>query len=142
MRNVSICSGTFRTRVLGVAFLCTVCATFGGFPVRAVGQAKQEALPCSSETTTAGMRNCENLRYQRAQQALDSVYAELMKKLDATGKEKLRAAQSAWLQFRQAEADFQADMARGGTLAPLIKITVMADLTEARAAELKKSLQP
>ncbi len=88
------------------------------------------------------MRNCENLRYEQAQKALDAAYAELMKQLDATGKTKLRAAQSAWLQFRQADADFEASRAAGGTLAPLIKITVMADLTEARAVELKKSLQP
>lgn len=88
------------------------------------------------------MRNCENLRFQRAEQALDSVYAELMKKVDKPSQAKLRAAQSAWLQFRQAEADFQADMARGGTLAPLIKMTVMADLTESRVEQLKKDLQP
>jgi uncharacterized protein YecT (DUF1311 family) len=142
MRNVSTGFGTFRKRVLGIAFLCAACATFGGLPVRAFGQAKQESLPCRSETTTAGMRNCENLRYERAQQTLDSVYAQLMKQLDAAGKAKLRTAQSAWLQFRQAEADFQAQVAEGGTLAPLIKITIMADLTEARAVELKKSLQP
>ena len=88
------------------------------------------------------MRNCENLRYQRAKQALNSVYAELMKQLDATGKEKLRSVQSAWLQFRQAEADFEADMVREGTLAPLVRVTVMADMTEARTRELKKSLRP
>jgi uncharacterized protein YecT (DUF1311 family) len=142
MRNVGTGFGTFRKCVLGIAFFCAACAPFGGLPVRAFGQAKQESLPCGSETTTAGMRNCENLRYQRAQQTLDSVYAQLMKRLDAEGQEKLRTAQSAWLQFRQAEADFEADAARGGTLAPLIKITVVADMTEARAAELKKSLQP
>ena len=88
------------------------------------------------------MRSCENNRYQRAEHALDAVYAELMKQLDAAGKEKLRTAQSAWLQFRQAETDFEAQVAEGGTLAPLIRITVMADMTEARAVELKKSLQP
>jgi uncharacterized protein YecT (DUF1311 family) len=134
--------GIFRKSVLGVALLCAVYSAIGGLPVRAFGQTKQEALPCSSETTTAGMRSCENNRYQRAEHALDAVYAELMKQLDAAGKEKLRTAQSAWLQFRQAETDFEAQVAEGGTLAPLIRITVMADMTEARAVELKKSLQP
>jgi uncharacterized protein YecT (DUF1311 family) len=141
MRNSSTCIGAFRKRLLGVALLFALCATFAGLPVHAAGQSRQEALPCSSETTTAGMRNCENLRYEQAQKALDSVYALLMKQLDAGGKEKLRAAQSAWLQFRQADADFEAQIGEGGTLAPLIKITVMADLTEARTTELKKSLQ-
>lgn len=127
---------------LAVAILCVACSPLTNFTVPAVAQAKQDGLPCSSETTTAGMRNCENLRFQRAEQALDSVYAELMKKVDKRGQAKLRAAQSAWLQFRQAEADFQADMVRGGTLAPLIKITVMADLTESRVEQLRKELQP
>ncbi len=131
-----------RMRLLALLILCLACPTFTNFAIPAAAQAKQEVLPCGSETTTAGMRNCENLRFQHAEQALDSVYAELMKKVDKAGQAKLRAAQSAWLQFRQAEADFQADMARGGTLAPLIKITVMADLTESRTEQLRKALQP
>ena len=142
MGNVSTCFGTVGARVLSVVLLFGVFSTLGSFPVRAGGQIKQEGAPCGSETTTAAMRNCENLRYQRAEQALNSVYAELMKQLDATGKEKLRAVQSAWLQFRQAEADFEADMVREGTLAPLVRVTVMADMTEARTRELKKSLRP
>ena len=142
MENVITGFGALRKRVLGIALVCAVCSALGGSPVRAFGQTKQEALPCSSETTTAGMRNCENNRYQNAQRTLDAVYAEVMKRIDSGGKAKLRTAQSAWLQFRQAEADFEAQVAEGGTLAPLIRITVMADMTEARAVELKKSLQP
>jgi uncharacterized protein YecT (DUF1311 family) len=114
----------------------------GGFPIRTVAQSEKEAAPCSSATTTSAMRNSENLRYQRAQKALDSTYAELMKQLDETGKTKLRTAQSAWLRFRRANSDFEADSAREGTLAPLIKVTVLADMTEARTMELKKSLRP
>jgi uncharacterized protein YecT (DUF1311 family) len=142
MKTLGRCVTTIRERVLGVALLGAVCFTISGLPVHAFAQAKQETLPCTSETTTAGMRSCENQRYEQAQKALDAAYAELMTQLDSTGKAKLRAAQSAWLQFRQADADFEASRAAGGTLAPLIRITVMADLTEARAVELKKSLQP
>lgn len=121
--------------------LLAVCLIVGGHPARAAGQEK-EAAPCSSETTTAAMQHCENLRYLRAQEALDSAYAELMKQLDETGKAKLRAAQTAWLRFRRADSEFEADAARAGTLAPLIRVTVLADLTEARTVELKKSLRP
>jgi uncharacterized protein YecT (DUF1311 family) len=140
MRNGSI-FGTVRTRASGVMLLAA-CLTCGGFPVHAYGRSEKDAQPCSSETTTAAMRNCENLRYQRAQQALDSAYAELMKQLDDAGKAKLRTAQTAWLRFRRANSDFEADAARAGTLAPLIKVTVLADMTEARTVELKKSLRP
>jgi uncharacterized protein YecT (DUF1311 family) len=82
------------------------------------------------------------MRYSQAEQQLKTVRAQLLKKLDDTGKAKLEAAQSAWVQFRKANAEFQADLVRGGTLAPLIQVTVMADMTEARVAELKKALQP
>jgi uncharacterized protein YecT (DUF1311 family) len=88
------------------------------------------------------MRNCENARYELSQKALDEVYAKLLKQLDAASQAKLRAAQSSWVRFRQADAEFAAQEAGEGTLAPLLKITVMADLTEARTAELEKSLQP
>jgi uncharacterized protein YecT (DUF1311 family) len=141
MEKLSTRFGTVRTQVLCVTILCIVSSTFSGLAVRAAG-AKAESAPCDSETTGAGMRNCENLRYQGAEHALNLVYADLLKQLDTAGKNRLRSAQAAWLKFRQAEADFEADIARDGTLAPLIRTTVMADLTEARTAELKKSLQP
>lgn len=125
-----------------VVVLLAVCSTYGAFPPYAVGQSEKEGAPCGSETTTAAMVNCENLRYQRAQQALDSMYAELMKQLDETGKMKLRTVQSAWVRFRRADSDFEGDIAREGTLAPLIRVTVLADMTESRTRELKKSLRP
>jgi len=97
---------------------------------------------CGNATTTAAMRECAGLRYSKAEQQLKAVRAQLSRKLDDTGKAKLQAAQSAWVQFRKANAEFQADLVRGGTLVPLIQITVMADMTEARVAELKKASQP
>ena len=141
MRRVRVRLTRFTALDLGATALCAVL-TFGGIPVRLAGQLNQKAAPCGAETTTAAMRNCENQRYERAQTELDATYSNLTKQLDEMGKAKLRAAQSAWLQFRQAEADFEANTAVGGTLAPLLRITAMADLTEARNAELKKLLQP
>jgi uncharacterized protein YecT (DUF1311 family) len=108
---------------------------------RAGVQTAETGTDCKNATTTAAMRACENARFQKAEQELNAVYNDLMQQLDVARKEKLRAAQSAWLQFREANADFEADAARGGTLAPLIKITVLADMTEARTVELKKAFQ-
>ena len=141
MGYVSTFFGKVRTRSFAVVLL-SVGSTFGAFPVCAVGQSEKEAAPCGSETTTAAMLNCENLRYQRAQQALELVYGDLIKQLDETGKAKLRTVQSAWVRFRRTDSDFEADIAREGTLAPLIRVTVLADMTEARTRELKKSLRP
>jgi len=100
------------------------------------------AADCSQATTTAAMRTCQNTRYEAAQHNLETVYQSLLKQLDSAGKEKLRRAQRAWLRFRDANADFQASAAQGGTLAPLVRITVLTDMTNARTAELQKQTSP
>jgi uncharacterized protein YecT (DUF1311 family) len=105
-------------------------------------QAPPPKPDCGNATTTAAMRSCAAARFSIAEQELRTVRTELLGKLDEQGKIKLLAAQNTWVQFRKANAEFQADLVRGGTLAPLVQITVMADMTEARVAELKKALKP
>ena len=96
---------------------------------------------CGNATNTAAIRNCENDRYEKANSQLQSVYQALAGHLDAVRRRKLQAAQGAWLSFRDASAEFEADVARGGTLAPVIRMTTVANMTELRAAELKKDLE-
>ena len=97
---------------------------------------------CRQAVTTSAMRACEDARYETAQRELNSAYQSLLQHLDNSRKQKLHAAQRAWLQFRDANAEFQASLAQGGTLAPLLKITCMAEMTEARISELKKASLP
>jgi uncharacterized protein YecT (DUF1311 family) len=104
----------------------------------ATGQ--DETVPCSSATTNAAMQSCESRRYAVEDHVLNAVYLNLMKKLDNVGRKKLRLSQTAWLRFRQSNSEFEADAARGGTLAGVVKITVLADMTRARVAELEKSM--
>jgi hypothetical protein len=63
-------------------------------------------------------------------------------KLDDEGKEKLKLAQRAWVQFRDAQADFDADKeARGGSMPPLIYNGTRKTLTDARIKELQRVLK-
>ena len=126
----------FRLLLFAAAF-----CLLGVLAVRAAVQTAETGADCKNAATTAAMRACENARYQKADQRLNAIYKDLIKQLDAGPREKLRLAQSAWLRFREANADFQAEVAREGTLAPLIKMSVLADMTEARTAELKKAVQ-
>jgi uncharacterized protein YecT (DUF1311 family) len=108
----------------------------------ALTQTSASGSECANAETTAAMRACENARYLRAEKDLNAAYKELMKRLDNAQKEKLRLVQRAWLRFRDTDGDFQADSVRGGTLGPLLRVAALADLTEARTAELRKSLGP
>ena len=79
--------------------------------------------------------------FHKADAELNSTYAALMAKLpDAESKQKLKESQRAWLAFRDAEAAFQADGERGGSMAPLIYSTTASELTQARIEALRKQL--
>ena len=79
--------------------------------------------------------------FEKADAELNSTYAALMAKLpDAESKQKLKESQRAWLAFRDAEAAFQADGERGGSMAPLIYSTTASELTQARIEALRKQL--
>jgi len=107
------------------------------FPARAQSQSD-----CATATTTADMQICAVSRYKTAQQYLEEAIEQLDRKLDSIGHQRLNVAQAAWVRFRDANADFIADSARGGTLAPVLRESALADMTEARSKELKKALRP
>jgi uncharacterized protein YecT (DUF1311 family) len=121
-----------------VLLLAAVCWLLVG---QVLGQTVAENAACESPSTTAAMRECELARLKRADEGMEAAYRALSATLDPEAQAKLRAAQEAWLKFRAAEAAYQADAARGGTLAPLIAESVRADLTESRRKELEKAIR-
>jgi uncharacterized protein YecT (DUF1311 family) len=124
-------------RLLFMVWILGLTVAMGIVMVKASPAANQ-ANGCENPSTTAAMRACENTRYETADRQLNQIYGRLMRDLDKNRQEKLRVAQRAWLQFRDANAEFLASAADGGTLAPLLKITALADMTEARTKELRK----
>jgi uncharacterized protein YecT (DUF1311 family) len=95
--------------------------------------------PCAG-MTTAEMRECLNQRYKQADTALNQLYQQLMSQLSKTRRIKLREAQQAWVLFRDKSAAFGASAAEGGTMQPLLSLSVLTSMTEKRVAELKDLL--
>jgi uncharacterized protein YecT (DUF1311 family) len=122
-------------RSLVIVALCALLAA----PAQALSQSAAESAACENARSTAAMRECEIARLKRAAAGMNTAYRTLSAKLDQRGREKLRAAQEAWLKFRAAEADYQTDSVRDGTLAPLLAASVQADMTESRRNELEKA---
>ena len=99
---------------------------------------KPEPDPCVNPQNTFDMRVCASKQYKDADAELNRVYKIVMSALDDDEqKSLLRKAQLAWLQYRDANAEYQADLYRGGSIAPQIKLQCLADMTKARTAELK-----
>ena len=77
--------------------------------------------------------------FRKADAQLNVAYGKAKAALDAEGQAKLKTAQRAWIVFRDAQADLEADTAaRGGTMAPLIACTTKKQLTEDRTSELEE----
>ena len=69
--------------------------------------------------------------FDKADARLNKLYKETLAGLDAEGKKKLIASERAWLAYRDAEATFEADSKRGGSMAPMIYNQTCLELTEA-----------
>ena len=97
--------------------------------------------PAESRQTQFEMDEQAGKEYTRADAELNRVYKKLMAKLDATGAAKLKKAQRAWIAYRDAEKDFSADYARGGTMASMLATMAAADLTRQRTKILQSALE-
>jgi uncharacterized protein YecT (DUF1311 family) len=119
----------------------SICASLAGAAVvQDAPQSGTAESDCQRANTTSAMRACENGRYDAAERELNAAYQNLLRHLDVAQKSKLRAAQRAWLRYRDSNADLQASLAKEGTLAPLLKIASLTEMTKARTLELKKAL--
>jgi len=98
--------------------------------------------PCANAQTTAEMRDCAGQEYQKADAALNKSYRDLMAKLDDDGqKSALKAAQQAWIKYRDANCEFAAYQNRGGTIYPVVYTGCLTSTTTARTKELLQMLK-
>jgi uncharacterized protein YecT (DUF1311 family) len=111
------------------ALLIAVLATVGGFSLEARAQSQ------------AQMNQEAFADFKKADQTLNKIYPQVLAKLDTEGQEKLKAAQRAWVSYRDAQAELEADQARGGSLAPLLRANSMTTTTEERIKQLREFLK-
>jgi len=101
------------------------------------------ALPTShaNAQSQAEMNRQAAKDFEKADTELNKTYEALRRKLpDAESKQKLKESQRAWLVFRDAEAAFAADHARGGSMAPALHYETMPELTQQRIKQLRTRL--
>jgi uncharacterized protein YecT (DUF1311 family) len=80
--------------------------------------------------------------FEKADARLNAAYKKVLAKEDEDGKKKLIAAEKAWVAYRDAEADYEADsQARGGSMEPMIYSGTEATLTEDRIKQLQAALK-
>jgi len=106
-----------------------------------VAQEQKKSDPCADAQTQTEMNICWGKEYKAADAQLNVVYREFTSKLSPEETAQLKAAQLAWLKFRDANCEFVADQYKGGTMRPMIAGMCLADVTNARTSELKAQMK-
>lgn len=96
---------------------------------------------CNNPQTQTEMNICAGIAYRNADRKLNQVYQQLMPKLPASRRQRLIAAQQAWIRFRDTSCDFETTAVAGGTMAPMIYGGCLARVTEQRIKDLQNYLE-
>jgi uncharacterized protein YecT (DUF1311 family) len=71
---------------------------------------------------------------------LNNAYRQLALASTPEERRKLKAAQLAWLKFRDAQCEFESVLNVGGTMYPMVLDFCLAGVTAARTRQLRESL--
>ena len=93
-------------------------------------------LTANAQTQTE-MNITAGKAYDRADKTMTVAYKKLMTVLTAKQKKQLKAAQVAWIKFRDAETVMLSGQVEGGSVYPLVFNTNLKEITERRTKELK-----
>ncbi len=100
------------------------------------GERQAALADCGSLETQSAMNLCAQQNYAQVDADLNKAYRALKGVLPEGGEEVLRMAETAWLQFRDRDCDFERSAFAGGSIAPMIYDTCLAERTTARTNEL------
>ncbi|CDM96336.1 lysozyme inhibitor LprI family protein [Limnospira fusiformis KN01] len=96
-----------------------------------------QGIQCNPKGSMAEMKKCADDDYRVADRKLNEVYQQLTPKVQGEERQRLIAAQRAWIQFRDTNCRFESAEALGGTLEGLLFTNCLTKMTTNRTAELQ-----
>ncbi|AUB38651.1 hypothetical protein COO91_04623 [Nostoc flagelliforme CCNUN1] len=100
-----------------------------------------QKLNCNNPQTQTAINECAKLSYQRADKKLNQAYQQLLPTLETSRKQKLIAAQLAWIKFRDTNCEFERSKYEGGSIASSIYSGCLENTTKLRTQELQEFLK-
>lgn len=101
--------------------------------------------PCEKANesgVTADLVECSSKKLAAADAELNRTYRQLVSRLgDKKWEAKLRAAQQAWIKYRDANCDYVSEFSGGGSAVTFEYNFCLADMTTARTKELHEMLK-
>ncbi len=87
--------------------------------------------------STSEMKMAKQAEFELVDKELNAQYQRVLDSQDERGKINLKAAQDAWLKFRDVEAEFAAYSEHDGTAAALAYLQSQIEQTKLRVQQLK-----
>ncbi|MEO1522111.1 MAG: lysozyme inhibitor LprI family protein [Cyanobacteria bacterium J06633_2] len=103
--------------------------------------AQESDFNCDNPQYQLEMTYCAGLDHQRADDALNLVYRDLLAVVSDARRQKLIDAELAWIQYRDATCEFERSQYAGGSIEPMIYNLCMARLTEEQTQQLEIYLE-
>ena len=129
-----VCASAFALSCAGL------CAAQQQQPAPAA-QADEAEDPCPGERTQAELNQCASRAFRRADAELNKLYQQLLKGAGAGERAKLRAAQLAWIKFRDAHCEYEAFGNTGGSIYPMVYGFCLAEVTRGRVKQFRDTLR-
>ncbi len=111
------------------------------FPITPILAEEVIETDCNNPRDTPGYSNCAYYAYMTADQQLNDVYKQLTNNIKGDEKKLLITAQKAWIQFRDANCDFETFNVRGGTGWSTYHDECLERMTLQRTSELQNVLR-
>ena len=96
------------------------------------------ASDCGDLTTQGEMNRCMADQYRELDRQLNAVYSSYRARLDPQQRGDLKAAQEAWVRFRDVDCAFEASGSVGGSVHPFVEAACLAAKTKARLEDLRR----
>jgi uncharacterized protein YecT (DUF1311 family) len=110
-------------------------------PAREEARDDADEGPCPDAMTQYAMNQCAARAFQRADAELNKIYRQMWNDAGAAEKAKLRAAQLAWIKFRDAHCDYESFGNTGGSIYPMVYSFCLAEVTGERTKQFKEILK-
>jgi uncharacterized protein YecT (DUF1311 family) len=95
---------------------------------------------CDNAQTQVEMNLCAQMRFQKAEAELNSLYNQLLALVKNDEKKLVVQAQRQWLAYREAHCKIYEEMYKGGSMLPMVIFGCREETTLSRIKELKAVL--
>ncbi|MEJ6388189.1 lysozyme inhibitor LprI family protein [Gymnodinialimonas ulvae] len=100
-----------------------------------------QVAPCDPNQPQSALTQCVSEAYQAWDGLLNEAYQRVIGIQDASGEERLRQAQRAWITYRDLACEMERARYDGGSIAPMIQLQCLTRLTERRTRDLEDLLR-